>query len=559
MIHLRSSTRRRPLFTRTHSDGPQACTDTLVLATCLWFVATGNGSFWRALLDGRAGTAPDTWGLVAAVAVTLTALHFAFMAPLANRWTVRPWLSLLIVVAAFSDYYMDRFTVYLDPSMMRNVLRTNVAEARELFAWAMLPHLLWHAVLPLWLLWRVQPIRRPWLTSLPRRLGAWLLVLLLGAAALWSVFQDAAATMRNHKEMRWLITPGNVVWSVAMVLGQDSAQATRPRTVVGADAARTAPALAKGRKPMRVVLVVGETARAANWGLNGYARQTTPQLAAMPDVLAFTKASSCGTNTEVSVPCMFSPWGRRQYDEARIRGSQSLLHVLHRAGVQVFWRDNQSGCKGVCEGLPNETLGPSTSKQLCQGEHCLDEALLLGLDAILDRQPAGDQLLVLHQLGNHGPAYDKRYPEAFRRFTPVCETSDLRLCSQEQIVNAYDNALLYTDHVLAQTIGWLRQAEARYDTALIYLSDHGESLGERGLYLHGVPQAIAPDVQTQVPMVLWLSEGLARQGHIDLACLRQRAAQAASHDNLFHSVLGLMSVGTSLYEPTLDVFAGCRR
>jgi lipid A ethanolaminephosphotransferase len=548
----------RNLFVSQSKPLLQAPADALVLATCAWMVITGNGAFWRALLVGRSATEPYTWGLLAAVAVVLIAFHFAIVAPLANRWTVRPLLSLLILIAAFAGYYTERFTVYLDPSMLRNVLRTNVGEARELFAWAMVPALLWRAALPLWLLWRVRPTARPLLASLPRRLGMWLLVVAVGAAALWSVFQDAAATMRNQKEMRWLITPGNVLWSTAMVLGQDSAQATRPRAVIGTDAARTAQAQAPGRKPLRVVLVVGETARAANWGLNGYSRQTTPQLAAMPDVVAFTKVSSCGTNTEVSVPCMFSPWGRRQYDEARIRGSQSLLHVLQRAGVQVFWRDNQSGCKGVCEGLPNETVSAATAPRLCQGEHCLDEALLQGLDGIAQGLPAGDQLLVLHQLGNHGPAYDRRYPDAFRRFTPVCQTSDLRLCSREQIVNAYDNALLYTDHVLAQAIAWLRQDSTAHDTALIYVSDHGESLGDNGLYLHGVPQAIAPAVQTQVPMVVWLSQGLVKQQGIDLACLRQRSTQAASHDNLFHSLLGLMGVGTALYERSLDVLADCR-
>jgi lipid A ethanolaminephosphotransferase len=548
----------RNLFVSQSKPLLQAPADALVLATCAWMVITGNGAFWRALLVGRSATEPYTWGLLAAVAVVLIAFHFAIVAPLANRWTVRPLLSLLILIAAFAGYYTERFTVYLDPSMLRNVLRTNVGEARELFAWAMVPALLWRAALPLWLLWRVRPTAPPLLTSLPRRLGMWLLVVAVGAAALWSVFQDAAATMRNQKEMRWLITPGNVLWSTAMVLGQDSAQATRPRAVIGTDAARTAQAQAPGRKPLRVVLVVGETARAANWGLNGYSRQTTPQLAAMPDVVAFTKVSSCGTNTEVSVPCMFSPWGRRQYDEARIRGSQSLLHVLQRAGVQVFWRDNQSGCKGVCEGLPNETVSAATAPRLCQGEHCLDEALLQGLDGIAQGLPAGDQLLVLHQLGNHGPAYDRRYPDAFRRFTPVCQTSDLRLCSREQIVNAYDNALLYTDHVLAQAIAWLRQDSTAHDTALIYVSDHGESLGDNGLYLHGVPQAIAPAVQTQVPMVVWLSQGLVKQQGIDLACLRQRSTQAASHDNLFHSLLGLMGVGTALYERSLDVLADCR-
>ena len=201
---------------------------------------------------------------------------------------------------------------------------------------------------------------------------------------------------------------------------------------------------------------------------------------------------------------------------------------------------------------------------LCDGERCLDEALLQGLDIAPAQAKPGagapaDQLIVLHQLGNHGPAYDRRYPDAFRHFKPVCATADLPRCSREQIVNAYDNALLYTDHVLAQAITLLRSAGSTHDTALLYLSDHGESLGENGLYLHGLPYAIAPEVQLQVPMLLWLSEGLARQHRIDPACLRQRAAQPASHDHLFHSLLGLMDVTTALYEPALDLFALCRR
>ena len=180
------------------------------------------------------------------------------------------------------------------------------------------------------------------------------------------------------------------------------------------------------------------------------------------------------------------------------------------------------------------------------------------LQALAATKPAATQLLVLHMLGNHGPSYFRRYPPAFRRFLPPCEFDDLQKCSREQIVNAYDNALLYTDHVLAQAIAWLRQDSTAHDTALIYVSDHGESLGDNGLYLHGVPQAIAPAVQTQVPMVVWLSQGLVKQQGIDLACLRQRSTQAASHDNLFHSLLGLMGVGTALYERSLDVLADCR-
>jgi lipid A ethanolaminephosphotransferase len=304
-----------------------------------------------------------------------------------------------------------------------------------------------------------------------------------------------------------------------------------------------------------VVLVVGETARAANWGLNGYARNTTPELAGLP-VLNFKDVTSCGTNTEVSLPCMFAPVGRRDYDEDVIRGSESLLHVAARAGVAVQWRDNQSGCKGVCDGLPNDVVATLNPAGLCEGGRCLDEGLLHGLDQTL-AHARGTQLMVMHQLGNHGPAYSKRYPPAFARFLPACNSDDLRLCTQAEIVNAYDNSLLYTDHLLATLIAKLKARSDQIDTAMIYVSDHGESLGENNLFLHGMPYAIAPDVQKKVPMVMWLSDGWQQQAGLDAACLQRVAKAPASHDNLFHTVLGLLDVSTGLHERALDLLAPC--
>jgi lipid A ethanolaminephosphotransferase len=250
--------------------------------------------------------------------------------------------------------------------------------------------------------------------------------------------------------------------------------------------------------------------------------------------------------------------GRRDYDEATIRGNESLLHVLARAGVGVTWRDNQSGCKGVCEGLPTQTVLNINPPGLCQDGRCLDEGLLHGLPDML-RQARGNQLLVLHQLGNHGPSYFRRYPPTFARFLPECRSDDLRTCSREEIVNAYDNALLYTDEVLARLIKALQAQADTLDSALLYVSDHGESLGESNLFLHGIPYAIAPDVQKQVPMVMWFSAGFAQSRALDLGCLKARAAIPAAHDHLFHTVLGLLDVSTSLYQPAWDLGQPCRR
>ncbi|HEY5633580.1 MAG TPA: sulfatase-like hydrolase/transferase [Burkholderiaceae bacterium] len=293
-------------------------------------------------------------------------------------------------------------------------------------------------------------------------------------------------------------------------------------------------------KPLVLVVVVGETARAANWGLNGCARQTTPQRERL-GVVNFSDVRSCGTNTEVSLPCMFAPVGRRDCSEARIRGSESLLHVLARAGVAVHWRDNQSGCKGVCDGLPNDTVSAVNAPGLCQDGRCLDEGLIHDLDQRLE-SAKGAQLMVLHQPGNHGPSYFRRYPPpAFARHLPECRDDDLRRCSVEEIVNAYDNAILYTDHLLASTIAKLAAHADKVDSVLLYVSDHGESLGEKGLFLHGVPWAIGPDEQTKVPMVMWWSRGLAKGTGVGDACMRatlvEHARQKTSHDHLFHTVL----------------------
>ena len=234
--------------------------------------------------------------------------------------------------------------------------------------------------------------------------------------------------------------------------------------------------------------------------------------------------------------------------------------MLARAGAEVLWRDNQSGCKGVCEGLPAEQVNPDNAPGLCQAGRCLDEGLLRGLPERLAamKGAATTQVLVLHMLGNHGPSYFRRYPPAFERFTPVCSHDELGRCSSAQIVDAYDNALLYTDHVLAELIGILKAHAGAVDSAMLFVSDHGESLGEKGLFLHGVPYAIAPREQTQVPMVMWWSDGFAAARQLDRTCMQQRAAQPAQHDHLFHTVLGLADVKTSIYEAPLDLTSGCR-
>lgn len=531
--------------------------EALLLALVLFFLTTANIPFWKALLEGRSAADPATWGYALAVGSAIAALQFIVFGLFLNRWTAKPLFALLIAISAVSGFYMGKFGIYLNPEMLRNVLRTDVAEARELFTLDLVPHLLLFAVLPLAILQRLRlRLRRRGLgRGILIRSGALLLAALVAAGSLSLVFKDFSAQMRNHKEIRYLITPTNAVYSLARVMAKDAKAAPQAKRPIGTDAV-LGPAWVGRDKPMLFVMVVGETVRAANWGLNGNSpHPTTPELA-QRDVINFADVSSCGTNTEVSVPCLFSMQGRRHYDEDAIRGSESLLHVLQHAGLKVVWRDNQSGCKGVCDGLEMQRPDPAASPELCDGDRCLDEALLQGAEGLL-RDAHGNLVLVLHQLGNHGPAYYKRYPAEFRRFTPTCDTDDLSRCTREEIANSYDNAVLYTDHLLARTIDMLK-AQQQYDSALLYVSDHGESLGEKGLFLHGMPYAIAPSEQTRVPMLMWFSPGYAKDFGLDLACLHRQAEAPASHDNVFHTVLGLLDVRTTVRDASMDLSASCR-
>ncbi|GAB3264444.1 phosphoethanolamine transferase [Chitinimonas naiadis] len=541
-------------FARLRAWRPEMTVERLTLLVTAFFTLFCNGLFWQAALAGRDWSQPKNWLFALAIWIALTAIHFAAFSLFANRWTVKPLLSVLLVVTAFATYYMQRYHVFYDTSMVRNVLKTDVKEAKELMTPGILPHLFLFAVLPLVVLWRSRLQLRSWKRALLLRI-VWIgVAVAVAVGATLLVFQDFSALMRNQREIRHLITPGNYVVSLIRVLAADTA-AAGPRKPVGKDA-KLAASWAQRDKPAVLVIVVGETARAANWGLNGYARQTTPELAAM-DVVNFSQVNSCGTNTEVSVPCMFSPFGRRDYNEKNIRQHESLLHVLDHAGLKVLWRDNQSGCKGVCDGLETQQVDSAKDPKLCDGERCLDEILLGGLADRL-KSEKGSLVVVLHQLGNHGPAYFKRYPDAQRRFTPECTTSELGKCTRQEVVNAYDNALLYTDHFLAQTIKLL-QAQTSHDAAMIYVSDHGESLGENGIFLHGLPYAIAPREQTTVPMVMWASQSYANSFGLDMNCVKQRSKQEISHDYLFSTVLGLLQVNTQVYDKNYDFAAACRR
>ncbi|MCH4810395.1 phosphoethanolamine transferase [Vreelandella neptunia] len=533
----------RPLFS----------TEKIVLWAVVIFSAFYNVPFWQQVFTGYDLLDVKTWLTFANMFLVITCLNYLTFISIAFRTLVKPLLTLLFLIAAFVSYFTSYYGTYFDTSMLDNVLQTDTNEAQELLTPGLLIHLVIFFCLPTIMIWRVKITPSTWKKAMLRRSAYCLASTAILLLAICLSYQDVSSLMRNNKELRYLITPGNYIVSMAQALSSQHASANTVRSPVGEDASISSQV---GDKPTLLVIVVGETVRAANWGLNGYERQTTPKLAKQPDVINFSDVSSCGTSTAVSLPCMFSLPGRADYAKSYAQQHESLLDVLAHAGLEVTWLDNQSGCKGVCDGVTTKTLSPEEYASLCPDGRCLDEALVQALTKQISDTSA-DQVVVLHQQGNHGPSYYQRYPADFERFVPACASADLAKCSREDITNSYDNAILYTDTVLDQVIETLKRQDG-YATAMIYLSDHGESLGENGIYLHGIPYAIAPDKQTDVPMVWWLSSSFSQQQGLDMSCLRQVSDQAASHDNLFHSVLGLLGVVTDVYLQKKDISQTCR-
>lgn len=531
----------------------------VVALASMWIATACNLTLWRALagLPELSGAQAATVGLGLALVIGLASA--GLLSLLAWRWTLKPAIMLFWLSAALGAYFMLAYGVVIDKSMMVNALQTDLRETRDLLNWRLPVTVLVLAVLPGALLCR-QPIR----LQNPARQAASNLAALLASGALLAVvvllfFQAMASVMRSHPQVRYLINPLNSFYALGAVAARPLQRDESVLLPLGRDA-RLGDSHAGQARPPLLLLVLGETGRSGNFAVNGYGRPTTPGLA-RENIASQRNAWSCGTSTAASVPCMFSHLGRVGY-ESRTANHEGLMDVLQHAGLAVLWLDNQSGCKGVCDRIPTVHTADLQVPGLCDGGECFDEVMLRGLDERLAALPAERRakgvVLVMHPMGSHGPAYFKRSPAAFKKFLPECTDNALPGCTREGLVNAYDNSIVYTDHLLTSAIGWLKAQEGRMSPALLYLADHGESLGENQLYLHGMPYGIAPDVQKRVPWITWLSPGFEQRSSLATACLQRRLDLPVSHDHFFHSVLGLMEVQTDAYQPALDLYAACR-
>lgn len=465
-------------------------------------------------------------------------------------------IPLLLVIGAAVSYQSIFLNIYFDKTMLTNVLQTSIAESSRLITPRYVSWIIGLGVMPAILYMMTKINYRRWYREIAVRIG----LILLSGVVIGTVgkfyYQDYASFFRNNKEIVHLLVPSNFIGA-----GISKFKSWREENMpyIQQDMA------AKQEKPDDyrhfTVLIVGETTRAMNWGLNGYARQTTPLLAKRGEqIINFHQVSSCGTATAHSVPCMFSTLNRKSYQDAQASHQDNLLDILQRAGVEVTWLDNDTGCKGVCNNVPTMDMTALNLPEYCRNGECLDDILLTKFDEILNKSNK-DTLLVLHTIGSHGPTYYERYTEKERLFTPTCDTNEINKCSNEQLVNTYDNTIVYVDKFIDKVIKKLEHRED-LESAVLYVSDHGESLGENGMYLHSAPYGIAPKEQTQVPMIMWFSDTFRKNEGIDFQCLAANAKNNGySHDNYFSTVFGLMDMSyvSETYRKDMDILAECKK
>ena len=529
---------------------------TQTLAISLLLLGLYNWRFWQATFTAFVD---KSGGLLfmASLLTVLVLLHMIFLLLIPERRLIKIFAGFLFFISAFAAYAADTYGTQIDADMIRNIVQTDQREAFALFNLRFVFYMVVMGFIPTAMLWMSQINYLSWQRVITHRAGFIVVALLIVVGLIAIQSAHYALFIREHKNLRFWLIPGSTLnASFHYVKSIAPAAADLPFEPAPPTARQSNISHVKNTKPLLLFLVVGETVRAANVQLGGYARATTPMLSSMPDVYYFNNVWSCGTATAISLPCMFSPMGRTAFDPARAERTAGLLDALALSDVELEWRDNNSGSKGAGNRIKTIENYRTRSPSFCNDASCYDEVMLEDLPERIANINT-DTTIVFHQIGSHGPAYAKRYPERFNVFKPVCKTNMLNECSADEIRNAYDNSIVYTDHNLARQIAILRKFSARFDSMLIYVSDHGESLGEKGLYLHGAPYMFAPDEQKHVPFLIWMSEGYKARRYVSDSCLQQTLSHEYSHDNLYSTVLGAMERRNSFYQPKMDILAAC--
>ncbi|MCG7530943.1 phosphoethanolamine--lipid A transferase [Psychrobium sp. MM17-31] len=525
---------------------PKLTSSQLLLVITLYFTLVFNYPFLQGFMGAILALEQFNIAFLLSVPLVIGCILLIVFSILALPKLLKPTLIAITLTSALVFYASLNYGTVFDYGMIQNSVETDQGEALSYVNLQALITFVLVGVLPALFIATTQ------LT--PLSIGQAVISRLRLIAAAFAVlltlvfffYQDYAAVGRNNSHLKKIINPTQYIYSGVKYVKHNYFDNEIPFKTLD-----SSPTLNTPKEKEVMVIVLGETARAKNFASNGYDRDTNLYTAPYA-MTSFEKMYSCGTATAVSVPCMFSSMTRDNFERRQADKQQNVIDIAQLAGFDVQWISN-NGCKNVCDRVPTINIDLNQPSPLCDGHYCQDEILLTPLAKKLANLQQEKTLIVLHMMGSHGPTYYKRYPNSHQKFTPDCRRSDIQNCSQEQLINTYDNTIAYTDFVISKVVAQLDYLAPQYKASMLYISDHGESLGESGVYLHGLPYSFSPVEQRHIPMLLWSSN----QRHSS-ACIAQRAKeQRFSHDNLFHSLLGWLSISSSAYQNELDIFAHC--
>ncbi|MCF6222955.1 MAG: phosphoethanolamine--lipid A transferase EptA [Flavobacteriaceae bacterium] len=432
------------------------------------------------------------------------------------------WIIVLFfIINAVALYFINTYGVLIDETMIGNILNTNYEESTSFLSFGLLLYLFLLGVLPSILIFKMN------YTSV--KLKKFLIHVSLALVFLLAlVFVNASNWLwidKNSKVIGSLIMPWSYVVNTNRYFlhknQENKKQILLPKATV------------KNDKKSIVVLVIGESARSSNFLLYGYKKNTNPLLSKIENVHHFN-AEACATYTTAGIKCILEHKNTSKLFEI-------LPNYLYRNDVEVIWRTTNWGEPKVNIKYYQKR---KDLEKLCEGEGCAyDEVLLSGLRKQILESKKNKVLVVLHTSTSHGPTYYKKYPKKFEKFTPVCESVELANCTDDELINAYDNTIVYTDYILASLIGELKQLDT-YNSSMIFISDHGESLGENNLYMHGIPASIAPKEQLDIPFIVWISNNSKKLKDNDML----------SQHNIFHSVLDFLEIDSPIYDKKMSIF-----
>lgn len=525
----------------------------LIIFSSIFFTIFYNFKFFKELFATYGFSGLNSLYFISTT-ILLISLITLLITIFSSKYTTKAILITLFAISAFTAYFMDTYGVVIDSEMLRNSMQTDLKESKDLLSFKLFLYILFLAVIPIFYISKLQIVYKPIKQEILSKIKTIVLALLIIITILFSFSKFYTSFFREHKVLRYNVNPIYWLYSVGNYIHKTFDTAILTIKQIGQDSKVVEP---KNEPKELIILVVGETARADRFSINGYHKETNPLLK-QEDIINFPNMISCGTSTALSVPCMFSIYEKSSYSYKKGISTYNVLDVLKNTqDIAILWRDNNSDSKGVALRVDYEDFKTSKTNPICD-EECRDEGMLVGLENYIEKNRNKDILIILHQMGNHGPAYYKRYPKDFEKFTPVCKTNQLENCSEDEINNAYDNAILYTDYFLSKSINFLKKYNESHETALVYISDHGESLGENGIYLHGMPYAFAPKEQINVASFIWLGDG-AMEHEYDKTKLKSYKDEKFSHDNLFHTLLGLFEIKSEVYKKEMDILSDVRK